>query len=164
MDNPKQAWKRKKAKHRKKDEQCAYVIEAQDWHFKYSLSLNDIPKLLSGTFLESMNLELKGILREPSKYAGNQIDLTLLGDRSIISRIAEREEPETRPNGIGSITLRGEQREAMAVLPFDVVLTIKSLLETKEIQFIRFYGLPPKYGSAFLDSIYFLKTYNPDEQ
>jgi hypothetical protein len=164
MDNPKQTGKRRKARRRKKDEHCSYVIEAQDWHLNYSLSLNDIPKILSGTFLESLRLEIKGIIREPGRYADKQIDLAFIGDRSIISRIAEREEPETRPNGIGSITLRGEQREAMAVVPFDVIPTIKSLLEAKEIQCIRFYGLATKYGSAYLDSIYFQKAYSPDEQ
>ncbi len=41
----------------------------------YSLSLNDFPKFLSGTYLEFLNLEIKGILREPSKYADNQVDL-----------------------------------------------------------------------------------------
>jgi hypothetical protein len=141
-----------------------FLTEAQDWRLKYSLSLNDLPKLLCGTFLESLNLEIDRILREPGKYAGIHINLTLLGDRSIISRIAEREEPETSPNSIGSITLRGEQREARAVVLLDVIPTIKSLLEAKEIQFIRFYGLTTKYGSAYLDSIYFLKTCSPDEQ
>ena len=92
------------------------------------------------------------------------MDLTFLGDRSIISRIAEREEPEIKPNGVGSITLRGEQREFWGILPLDILPTIKSLLEAKEIQFIRFCGLVPKYGTAHIDSMYFLKTYSPDEQ
>jgi hypothetical protein len=50
-----------------------------------------------------LNLEIKGIIREPSKYADNQMDLTFLGDRSIISRIAEREEPETVTGRIFSL-------------------------------------------------------------
>ena len=164
MEKPKQAGKRRKTRRRKKDERCSYVIEAQHWSMKYSLSLNDLPKLLSGTYLESLNLEIKGIIRESSKYADNQVDLKFLGDRSIISRIAEREEPETKPNGIGSITLRGEQREFMGVLPLDVLPIIKSLLEAKEIQFIKLYGLVPKYGAAYIDSMYFLKTYSVDEK
>ena len=164
MEKPKQPGKRRKTKRRKRDERCSYVIEAQHWSMNYSLSLNDFPKFLSGTYLESLNLEIKGIIREPSKYADNQVDLKFLGDRSIISRIAEREEPETKPNGVGSITLRGEQREFLGILPLDILPIIKSLLEAKEIHFIRFYGLMPKYGTAHIDSIYFLKTYSPDEQ
>ena len=164
MEKPKQAGKRRKTRRRKRDERCSYVIEAQHWSMKYSLNLNDFPKFLSGTYLESLNLEIKGIIREPSKYADNQMDLTFLGDRSIISRIAEREEPETKPNGVGSITLRGEQRELLGILPLDILPIIKSLLEAKEIQFIRFYGLMPKYGTAHIDSMYFLTTYSSDEQ
>ena len=164
MEKPKQPGRRRKTRRRKKDERCSYVIEAQHWSMHYSLSLNDFPKFLSGTYLESLNLEITGTIREPSKYADNQVELKLLGDRSIISRIAEREEPETKPNGIGSITLRGEQREFLVILPIDVLPTIKSLLEAKEIRFIRFYGLMPKYGSANIDSMYLLKTYSVDEE
>ncbi len=78
MEKPKQAATRRKTRRRKRDERCSYVIEAQHWSIKYSLSLNDFPKFLSGTYLESLNLEIKGILREPSKYADNQVDLKLL--------------------------------------------------------------------------------------
>jgi hypothetical protein len=103
MEKPKQVGKRRKTRRRKRDERCSYVIEAQHWSMKYSLSLNDLPKFLSGTYLESLNLEIKGIIREPSKYADNQVDLKFLGDRSIISRIAEREEPETVTGRIFSL-------------------------------------------------------------
>jgi hypothetical protein len=103
MEKPKQAGKRRKTRRRKKDERCSYVIEAQHWSMKFSLSLNDLPKFLSGTYLESLNLEIRGIIREPSKYADNQVDLKFLGDRSIISRIAEREEPETVTGRIFSL-------------------------------------------------------------
>lgn len=164
MEKSKKTRKRRKSRRKRQDEHCSYVIEAQHWNLNYSISLNDMPKLLSGTFLESLNLEVKGIIREPRKYADKPIDLKLLGDRTIISRITEREEPETKPNGLGSITLRGEQRECFGILPLDVLPIIKSLLDTKEIQFARFYGFLPKYGFAHINSIYFLKTYSPDEQ
>jgi hypothetical protein len=53
---------------------------------------------------------------------------------------------------------------SMGVLPLDVLPIVKSLLEAKEIQFIKLYGLVPKYGAAYIDSMYFLKTYSVDEK
>jgi hypothetical protein len=82
----------------------------------------------------SLNLEITGIIREASKCADNKMDLTFLGDSSIISRIAKREEPETNPNGVGSITSRGEQRELLGILPLDILLIIKSLMEWSPVK------------------------------
>jgi hypothetical protein len=160
MDEAKQKRKRKKSRRMKKPENCSYIIEIQEWNLKYSLSLNTVPNILSGMYLESLNLEINGVIRQPEKYAGKEMTSSFLGDRSIISCISEKENTEIKPNGIGSITLRGEQREFLGVLPFDAIPIIRSLLEAKQIQYLDFYGAVPKHGHAFIESIYFLISYN----
>lgn len=164
MDEPKKAVKQKKSKGRKKPDNCSYIIEVKDWKLTYSFGLNTIPKLLSGQYLESLHLKLNGCLQYPVKYASKEIKAAFVGDRSLPARIAESDEPEIKPRAVGSITLWGEQREFLGVLPFDTLGIIDSLLRTKQIKFLDLYGAVPSRGHAYIESIRFLETYAPDDQ
>ena len=142
----------------------SYTIEVQNWDLTYSFGLNNIPKFIPGSFIESLDLKIMGMILQPKKYEAKEIKVTFVGDRSLISKITEEENFETKPNGIGSITLRGEQREFLGFLPIDVLPTVDSMLESKRIRFLTLYGSALTRGHAYIKYLHFLKSYEPEEE
>jgi len=107
-----------------------------------------------------LHLNIKGLFRLPEKYSSKEITSTFIGDREIFPT---QNESDFTPLCVGSITLRGEKREFLGALPFDSLPIISSLMETKQIRFVDFHGLIPKYGHADIRWIRFFKNFDPDE-
>lgn len=148
-------------KHYKATEKyCSYLVEILDWELTYSFLLNPNPKIFPGQYSEHLYLEIKGSMRSPEKYAGDEINSTFIGDREIFPL---KNESDFRPRCVGAITLRGERRDFLGSLPFDSLPIITSLMETKQIRFFDLHGLIPKYGRAYINSIGFFREYNPDD-
>lgn len=151
---------RRKKQRRTVDEYCSYVLDIQDWELTYSLGLNPNPKVFSGQYSESLHLRIKGFIRLPEKYSTKEIVATFIGDREMFPM---KNESDSKPRCIGALTLRGERREFLGVLPFDSLPTINSLMETKQIRFLDLYGLTPKHGHADITWVHFLRNYDPNE-
>jgi len=113
--------------------------------------------------MEFLHLEIKGLIRQPEKFAAKEIGATFLGDREILPQENARPVSDAKPLCVGSITLRGERREFLGALPFDSLPIIESLLETKRIQYFDLNGVTPYRGRAEIRSVHFFKKYDPDE-
>jgi len=163
MDTKKQTTKRRKKRKRKAEENCSYIIEITDWELTYSFSVNWNEKLIEGPFFEALNLEVKGLIRVPEKYASKELNATFLGNRKMVPDPRDPEFSDWKPRCVGSITLRGETREFLGSLPLDSVPILCNLLETGRIKFVDLYGKVPSYGSAEIRSIRFLQKYDPEE-
>ena len=151
---------RRKRQHKAVDEYCSYVVEIKDWELTYSLGLNPNQKILSGQYMESLHLKIKGSIRLREKYSAKDMVSTFIGDREIFPM---KNESDFKPRCIGAITLRGERREFLGVLPFDSLPIINSLMETKQVQFLDLNSFTPRHGHADITWIHFFKNYDPSE-
>jgi hypothetical protein len=155
--------KRRKARNRKEDEYCTFIIEIKDWDLTYLFSLNDYDKYASNPYNEYLNLEIKGIIREPAKYVDKEMKAVFLGRRDMIIKVQDKSCSNFKPLCVGSFTLRGDCREYLGSLPFDTLPTIASLLETKQVKFMDLHGPKPHYCRAQIRCVSFFRNYNPDE-
>ncbi len=99
-------------------------------------------------------------MRLPEKYSTKEMVPTFMGDREMSPT---KNEPDFKPRCIGALTLRGERREFLGVLPFDSLPVINSLMETKQVRFLDLNGFNPKHGHADITWIHFFKNYDPNE-
>ena len=156
--------KLRKAKHRVKKEYCTFIVEIKDWEMTYLFSLDRGNMFSEGPYMEFPHLEIKGVIRQPEKYAGKEMSATFMGDREMFPRISDRSHPERKPLGVGSLTLRGENRQYLGSLPHDSLPTIVNLLEYKRIQFFHLHGLIPHRGHTLISSVRFFRNYNPEDK
>jgi hypothetical protein len=163
MNANKEIPRRKKRRTRNAEEDCSYIVEITDWELAYSFSVNWNEKLIEGPYFETLNLEAKGLIQEPKKYASKELQLTFLGDRRKPPDPLDPELGNWKPRCVGTITLRGETREFLGSLPFDSVPIVGGLLETGRIKFLDLYGKTPSRGHADIRSIHFLRKYDPEE-
>ena len=153
-----------KKKHIKKpiEEYATFIVEVIDWELPYSFSLNHNDKHFPSPYSEYLHLHVNGILREPKKHGGKAIDLTFIGDRSIVPEINNRSSIN-KPNRVGTIIMRGDNRHFIGSLPFDSLQVIAPMLESKRLRFIQLHGLSPYRSHAATRSIHFFKDYDPEE-
>lgn len=153
---------RKALPRRPKEEYCTFVVEVMDWELPYSFSLNHDSKHFPSPYSEHLHLQVKGILREPKKLDGKEIVLTFIGERDIIPEI-NNQSSANKPNRVGTLILRGENRHFIGSLPFDSLQVIAPMLESKRLRYVQLHGLSPNRGRAATRSINFFKDYDPDE-
>jgi hypothetical protein len=164
MAGARQGAKRKKAKRRRVvDEYCTYIVEITDWDLTYLYSLDE-DKYATYPYSEYLNLEVRGIIREPEKYAGLEMSSTFMGKRELILHENNRSFTERKPIGVGGLTLRGKYRQFLGSLPYDSIPVIASMLDSKRIQYFHLHGLKPHYGHATIKSIYFFRNLDPEEE
>lgn len=147
---------------RAKEEYCTFIVEVINWELPYSFSINYDSKHFPSPYSEYLHLHVQGVLREPKKHGGKEIDLTFIGDRSIIPEI-NNTSSLNKPTRVGTITMRGENRGFIGSLPFDSLQVIAPMLESKRLRFIQLHGLSPYRCNAAIKSIHFLKNYCPEE-
>jgi hypothetical protein len=154
---------RRKALTRKpKEEYTTFVVEVVDWELPYSFSINHDSKHYPSPYSEHLHLQVKGILREPKKHGGKEIELTFIGERDIIPEI-NNQSSANKPNRVGTIILRGENRHFIGSLPFDSLQVIAPMMESKRLRYVQLHGLSPYRCHAATRSINFFKDYDPEE-
>lgn len=147
---------------RPKEEYCTFVVEVIEWELPYSFSIHHDSKHYPSPYTEYLHLQIKGIIREPKKHGGIEIDLTFIGDRSIVPEINNLSS-DGKPNRVGTIIMRGKYRHYSGSLPFDSLQVIAPMLESKRLKFIELHGFSPYRGEAAIRSINFFKNYDPGE-
>jgi hypothetical protein len=65
--------------------------------------------------------------------------------------------------GVRAITLWGENCQDLGSVPFDVLPTIASMLESKQAKFLNLHGASPYRGHATISSMSFFKHCDPDD-
>ena len=155
--------RRKRAARRRKEEYCSFIVEVTESELTYSIMLNEGRKYDPGPYTEFLHLEIKGVLVHPAKYAGKTLDATIIGDRDMVPRPDDPSLPERKPIGVGGITLRGENRQYLGSVPFDVLPTVASMLESKHAKFIDLHGPSPYHGHATIRSMRFFRECDPDD-
>lgn len=154
--------KKKVLPRRPKEEYTTFVVEVLDWELPYSFSLSHNDKFSPGPYLEHLHLQITGVIREPQKHGGKEIELTFIGDRSIIPEINNRSS-DYKPNRVGTIVMRGEYRRYLGSLPIDSLPVIAPMLESKRLKFLELHGLSLFRGESSTRSIRFFKDYDPEE-
>lgn len=162
MQQMKKETRKKKQIKKPKDEYTTFIVEVIDWELPYLFSLNHNDKHFPSPYSEYLHLHVKGVLREPKKHGGKEIDLTFIGDRSIVPEI-NNQSSINKPNRVGTIIMRGENRYFIGSLPFDSLQVIAPMLESKRLRFLELHGLSPFRGEAATTSIRLFKDYNPEE-
>ena len=147
---------------RPKMEYCTFVVEVIYWELPYSFSLNHNDKHFPSPYSEHSHLHVKGVFREPKKLGGKEINLTFIGERSIIPEIDNRSSTN-KPSRVGTVMMRGENRQFIGSLPFDSFQVIAPMLESKRLRFLELHGVSPYRGEAATRSIRFFKDYDPEE-
>lgn len=147
---------------RPKEEYTTFVVEVVDWELPYLFSLDHDDRHFPSTYSEHLHLEVQGVIREPKKHGGKEIELTFIGERSIVPEINNRSS-DNKPNRIGTISMRGENRGFIGSLPFDSLQVIAPMLESKRLRYLELHGLSPCRGEAATRSIRFFKDYDPEE-
>jgi hypothetical protein len=147
---------------RPKEEYTTFIVEVMDWELPCSFSINHNSKHYPSPYSEHLHMHIKGIIREPKKYGGKEIDLTFIGDRSIIPEINNRSS-DYKPNRVGTIIMRGEYRNYIGSLPFDSLQIIAPMLESKRLRYLELHGPSLYRGEAATRSIHFFKDYDPEE-
>lgn len=158
---------RKKANRSKREtiREVLYLIEILEWELPYSYSVNRHKELIDGPIWEHMSLRIKGKFLKPEKLAGKIIDFNLIGDRRLAEALGNMEKfnRQWEPNSVGTLTVRGESREYLGSLPFDILPQLACLLHTGGIKFITLSGKQLHYGSAEIRSIRFDKELSPED-
>ena len=152
----------KKKTRKTAEEYTTFIVEVVGWELPYSFSLNHNAKHSPSPYSEHLHLHVKGVLREPKKLEGKEIELTFIGDRSIVPEI-NNESSEYKPNRVGTMMMRGENKQFIGSIPFDSLQLISPMLESKRLIFIALHGLSPYRGEAATTSIRFFKDYDPEE-
>jgi hypothetical protein len=154
--------KKKALPRRPKEEYTTFIVEVTDWELPYSFSVNHESKHFPSPYSEHLHLHIKGVLREPKKHGGKEIDLTFIGERDIVPEINNRSSGN-KPNRVGTTIIRGENRHFIGSLPFDSLPVIAPMLESKRLRFLELHGLSPFRSHAATRSIHFFKDYDPEE-
>ena len=136
----KKAGKRKTAKKRK-DEFCTFILEILDWDLPYLFSINHNKIHGSGLYSEYLHLHIKGILREPEMFKGKTISATFIGERGLSEE--SNKCPVREALSVGTVTLRGDTRDFIGSLPFDIISTVAPMLETQRLKYIQLHGQAP---------------------
>lgn len=147
---------------RAKEGYCTFIVEVINWELPYSFSINYDSKHFPSPYSEHLHLHVLGVLREPKKHGGKEIDLIFIGDRSIKPEI-NNTSSLNKPARVGTITMRGENRGFIGSLSFDSLQVIAPMLESKRLRFLELHGLSPFRGEAATRSIRFFKDYDPEE-
>lgn len=153
----------RKARKKVQEEYGSYIVEVTDWETSYSFTVNRNERLFVGSYREHLNLEIKGVLRHPSKFDGKDIKVTLLGDRTLTAQLAAEEYVTPQPVSVGHLTIRGQQRDYLGSIPFDAVPVVSSLLQAKQVRFVSMSGKALFRGSALINWINFMRGFNPEE-
>jgi hypothetical protein len=154
----------KKRKKPSRNELEIYSIKILDWELSYSFSVNFNKEIIDGKFWEPLHLRLMGRFVHPEKLVNSTIEVTLIGDRSLVSVI---ENPEKyrhyEPSAVGTLKVRGKQREFFGSIPFDVLNNMSFLLQVGKIKFLVLDGQPLYRGSAPMRSISFQKDFTAED-
>lgn len=153
---------RKTLPRRPKEEYTTFVVEVVDWELTYLFSINHDQKYRPTPYEEYLHLDIKGLLREPKKFDGKEIDVTFMGDRNMIPYI-NNPDAVIRPMSLGSVKIRGEHRRFIGSLPHDTLQLISPMLESKRIKFFHLHGSSLHRCTASIKSIHFFKNFDPEE-
>ena len=145
-------------------EEITYGIEIIDWELDYSFSVDKDQRVTGGPYWEHKSFKINGKLIHPDKLSGENIEVTILGDRSLIPLVQEPEKyHQVAPKSVGSLRIRGKQRDFLGWIPFDVFNNIIFLLQTDNIKFIILNGPPLYRGSSGIRSLRFSNDFTKED-
>jgi len=147
---------------RPKEEYCTFVVEVIEWELSYLFSINLFSKHRQTPYEEYLHLNIKGMLREPKKFDGMEIDVTFMGDRNMMPDI-NNPASAVKPISLGSVKIRGEHRQFIGSLPHDSLPLIAPMLESKRIRFFHLHGSSLHRCTASINSIHFFKDFDPED-
>lgn len=147
-----------------KDELCTYCVEVINWEMPYSFSVNFNKKLIEGPFWEHINLKIEGKLVYPEKFTDKNIQILILGDRRL-SQVVQKPKDYHRyePNSVGMLTLRGENREFLGSIPFDVLNGISIQLQSGKIKYLILNGSRLYQGKTEIRHMRFSKDFGSED-
>ncbi len=153
---------RKKPRRKKATtEHCSFAIEVKDWRPSYSVRLEE-GRHVSPSYQHSLHLDIKGVVVEPAKYAGQEMEATFVGDQDMLE-LPKPGMTEWKPLGVATLTWRGKERSLIAGLPFECMHTVLSMLEAKRFKYVYLWGTGLHRGSSSIKSVHFVKEYDPED-
>jgi hypothetical protein len=156
-----------KGKKRRKSRELrhfSYVVQIQDWAMSYSMHLNPKERFGPGPYWEHGSLDIAGTVIAPPELEGRGIDVIFLADREIPVILSGQKTVTYKPECVGTLTTRGQQRaEYLGSLPTDVFWTLPSLFLAEKIKFIVLYGPEPYRGTSPISSFRLTREYYPED-
>jgi hypothetical protein len=116
-----------------------------------------------GPYLENTEIKITGRLLAPKKLEGREIEIRIIGDRGIVDIIEHPQKCLEKPKGIGSLTIRGKQSEAICFIPFYAVHSLCFLLHAGKLKFLVLNGQQLYRGNADVRAISFEKEYKHED-
>jgi hypothetical protein len=153
---------RKKRKSRKA--QITYqqfIFEINDWVPNYSFGVNN-SKYFEGLYSDHAELELRTTCIFPTVRAGERTVIRVVGERDIHNPEYLKYNSDWKPNGVGTLEMRGERREYYGNLPYDVIWGLSAALAAEQVRYVLLYGPSLKRGTTRTQSIEFQRDVNLD--
>ena len=129
----------------------------------YFISVSRNKHIIDGPYWEHLAFRINGTLLSPEKLSGKSIIVNILGNRQRVPMLETPEKFNFEPKCVGSLIVRGEHREFLGSLPFDVMQTICLLLQADKIKYLELNGYTLYRGSANIMSIRFERETDPED-
>ena len=150
---------------RRKHPQITYqqfIFEINDWVPNFSFGV-DNSKYFEGLYSDHAELELSTTCVFPVVRTGEATIIRLVGERDIHNPEFLKSNSDWKPNGVGTLEMRGERREFYGNLPYDAIWGLCTALAAQRLRYILLYGPSLKRGSTRTQSIDFQRDVNLDD-
>lgn len=150
----------KASKQRQKASQ-SYLFRIESLHSHYSFSCGS--RFAITEYDEALQPEMDTVCLAPQKLSGRQTRFALIGNRQLERDLWMQKSAPKNENGVGTLTMRGEQANYLGSIPYDALWRIQPLILSKGIRFIYLHGAAMFRGEARIRSIAFYDEFDPDD-
>jgi hypothetical protein len=148
VTEPKSKAPRRATRRRKPPEEFVdYIVEIDDWNFRYWLSLNTVRNALD-PYYEHRHVEIKGRLLRPTGLRTDRVGVSLFPSISL----EEERRKDLKPIAVGAIEAYPERLDANLSIPLDALVPILQMLVSGRLKFVVMRGSKFRYRSARLHS------------
>ncbi len=141
-----------------------FKIEQHDIHYSYNASPNTFDHdRKRSTHNEFCHVTLIASVVHPDKIKGREVEITLMGERSVQKELETKVVDRASTDWIGAIDLHRGSKIVYLTVPNDKLFEIYGLISSQVFQDVISYGPPLKYNKAKLKSVRFYSTLDIEE-
>ena len=120
-------------------------------------------RLDQGPYGEYAHTQIVATCLAPSNLSARETHLTVIGDRTFSTLLQNPPSQSAPANGVGTLTLRGNQSQYLGSMPFDALMAIAPSVLAGGLQFVALVGPPLLRGSSRISSMQFLRDADPED-
>ena len=153
----------KKQRGRKRIEEVTYCAQILWYHVSYSFALPPTKDIVAGPYWEHTDMTVRGKLIHPEKFRDRELDMSFLGDRSIVDMMLNPMKYRGEPIAVGQLIIWGDESRFLGSIPFDAVQFLCSLMESGRIKYVMLNGPQLYRGRSAIRSLYFEQEFVPED-